>query len=72
MPWDAKYRSLLELAEACDVAVRWSCRSGVCHTCKTALVAGEIEYDPEPLDLPEKGDVLVCCCRPLGEVVLDL
>ena len=23
--------SLLELAEACDVPVRWSCRAGVCH-----------------------------------------
>jgi ferredoxin-NADP reductase len=60
LPWDTTYRSLLELAEACDIAVRWSCRTGVCHTCKTALVAGEVEYDPEPLDLPEKGDVLVC------------
>lgn len=72
MPWDAKYRSLLELAEACDVAVRWSCRSGVCHTCETALIAGNVEYDPEPLDPPAEGDALICCCRPRGDVVLDL
>ena len=72
LPWDAKYPSLLELAEACDVAVRWSCRSGVCHSCKTALIAGEVEYDPEPLDPPEQGDALICCCRPRGDVVLDL
>ena len=72
LPWDAKYRSLLELAEACDVAVRWSCRSGVCHTCETALIAGNVEYDPEPLDPPAKGDALICCCRPRGDVVLDL
>ncbi|HEX8880744.1 MAG TPA: MOSC and FAD-binding oxidoreductase domain-containing protein [Candidatus Acidoferrum sp.] len=72
LPWDAKYRSLLELAEACDVAVRWSCRSGVCHTCETALIAGKVEYDPEPLEPPAKGDALICCCRPGGEVVLDL
>jgi Flavodoxin reductases (ferredoxin-NADPH reductases) family 1 len=26
------YQSLLELAEGCDVPVRWSCRTGVCHT----------------------------------------
>src|SRR5262249_48095995 len=25
--WDAKYQNLLELAEACDVPVRWSCRT---------------------------------------------
>jgi len=72
LPWDAKYRSLLELAEACDVPVRWSCRTGVCHTCETALIAGNVEYDLEPLDPPPKGDALICCCRPRGEVVLDL
>jgi ferredoxin-NADP reductase len=72
LPWNAKYQSLLELAEACDVAVRWSCRTGVCHTCETALISGDVEYDPEPLDPPPKGDALVCCCRPRGEVALDL
>jgi ferredoxin-NADP reductase/MOSC domain-containing protein YiiM len=72
LPWDAKYRSLLELAETCDVAVRWSCRTGACHTCETALIAGDVEYDPEPLDSPAKGEALICCCRPRGEVVLDL
>jgi ferredoxin-NADP reductase/MOSC domain-containing protein YiiM len=72
LPWDAKYRSLLELAEACDVAVRWSCRTGVCHTCETALLAGDLQYDPEPLDPPAKGDALICCSRPRGEVILDL
>src|SRR5215470_2854647 len=72
LPWDAKYQSLLELAEACDVPVRWSCRAGVCHTCETALIAGGVEYDPEPLDPPAKGDALICCSRPRGEVILDL
>ena len=72
LPWNPKYRSLLELAEACDVAVRWSCRTGVCHTCETALVAGDVEYDPAPLDPPAKGEALICCSRPRGEVVLDL
>lgn len=72
LPWNAKYRSLLELAEACDVGVRWSCRSGVCHTCETALISGDVTYDPEPLDPPSMGDALICCCRPCREVVLDL
>jgi ferredoxin-NADP reductase/MOSC domain-containing protein YiiM len=70
--WDAKYRSLLELAEACDVPVKWSCRTGVCHTCETALIAGTVEYDPDPLDPPAKGDALICCAQPQGEVILDL
>ncbi len=33
--WDPEFQSLLELAEACDVPVRWSCRTGVCHTCES-------------------------------------
>ncbi len=70
--WDAKYQSLLELAEACDIPVRWSCRTGVCHTCESALIDGEVSYQPEPLQPPAQGNVLICCCRPSGETVLDL
>ncbi len=70
--WDDRYASLLELAEACDVAVRWSCRTGVCHTCVTGLLAGTVAYDPEPLDLPGDADALICCSRPEAPVTLDL
>src|ERR1700722_6791749 len=70
--WDPKFGSLLELAEACDVPVRWSCRSGVCHTCMTGLIAGSIIYNPEPLDMPAPGNVLVCCSQPNAGVTLDL
>jgi ferredoxin len=65
-------QSLLELAEACDIPVRWSCRTGVRHTCETALVAGSVSYRPEPIDAPADGNVLVCCCQPQGDVVIDL
>ena len=40
------FASILELAEACDVPVRWSCRTGVCHTCETGLLDGAVEYSP--------------------------
>lgn len=70
--WDPKYQSLLELAEACDVPVRWSCRAGVCHTCMTGLIGGAIRYDPDPLERPAPGNVLVCCSRPDSNVTLDL
>jgi ferredoxin-NADP reductase/MOSC domain-containing protein YiiM/ferredoxin len=66
------YQSVLELAEACDVPVRWSCRTGVCHNCESGLVAGTVVYDPEPLDRPAEGNLLVCCARPVGDVVIDL
>jgi ferredoxin-NADP reductase len=70
--WDRKFGSLLELAEACDVPVRWSCRTGVCHTCMTGLIGGSITYYPEPLERPAPGNVLVCCSQPNVNVTLDL
>ena len=66
------YGSVLELAEACDVPVRWACRTGVCHNCESGLVSGEIAYQPQPLDLPATGNLLICCSRPVGDLVVDL
>jgi ferredoxin-NADP reductase/MOSC domain-containing protein YiiM len=71
--WDAsRYGSILEMAEACDVPVRWACRTGVCHNCESGLVSGAVVYDPQPLDMPADGNVLVCCSRPTSDVVIDL
>jgi ferredoxin len=72
VPWSNDFGSLLEFAEACDVPVRWSCRTGVCHNCETTLVAGELDYNPDPVELPAEGSALICCSRPSGDVVLDL
>ncbi|HXS64670.1 MAG TPA: MOSC and FAD-binding oxidoreductase domain-containing protein [Streptosporangiaceae bacterium] len=70
--WSTGYGSLLELAEACDVPVRWSCRTGVCHTCETPLLSGAVRYSPEPVDEPGAGSTLICCAAPSRDVVLDL
>ena len=70
--WRRPDETLLELAEACDVPVRWSCRSGVCHNCESGLISGNVSYGPEPLDRPAPGIILICCCRPLEDVVIDL
>ena len=71
--WKASaYQSILELAEACDVPVRWACRTGVCHNCESGLVSGAVAYDPQPLDRPADGNLLVCCSQPIGDVVIDL
>jgi ferredoxin-NADP reductase/MOSC domain-containing protein YiiM len=70
--WRDDATSLLEFAEACDVPTRWSCRTGICHTCEVGLLAGAVAYDPAPIDLPADGNVLVCCATPRGDVVIDL
>jgi ferredoxin-NADP reductase/MOSC domain-containing protein YiiM len=70
--WAGSYASLLELAEACDVPVRWSCRTGVCQTCDTDVMAGNVSYAPDPVEVPADGSALICCSQPRGDVVLDL
>ena len=70
-PWSERVESLLDFAESCDVPVRWSCRTGVCHTCITAVLSGDVAYSPEPLERPGAAEALLCCSRPVGEVVLD-
>jgi ferredoxin-NADP reductase/MOSC domain-containing protein YiiM len=71
--WKASaYQSILELAEVCDVPVRWSCRTGVCHSCESGLVSGAVVYGPEPLEKPADGNLLVCCSQPIRDVVIDL
>jgi ferredoxin-NADP reductase len=70
--WADDYASLLELAEACDVPVRWSCRTGVCQTCETTLIAGTLGYDPDPVEPPADGSALICCSQPQDDIVLDL
>ncbi len=70
--WDQKFSSLLDFAEACDVPVRWSCRTGVCHTCESGLISGSVAYQPEPLESPGPGSLLICCSQPKGDVVIDL
>jgi ferredoxin-NADP reductase/MOSC domain-containing protein YiiM len=72
VPWDRRFNSLLELAEACDVPLHWSCRTGVCHACETGLIDGTITYSPEPIDAPPFGTILVCCSTPSAAVQLDL
>ncbi|HEX6526792.1 MAG TPA: 2Fe-2S iron-sulfur cluster-binding protein [Streptosporangiaceae bacterium] len=71
--WNPEFGTLLEFTEACDVPVRWSCRTGVCHTCETGLVSGPVAYTPDPLEAPAPGYALICCARPQDDaVVLDL
>jgi ferredoxin len=70
--WSEGSTSILELAEACDVPVQWSCRTGVCHTCETGLLDGRVDYSPEPLEEPADGNLLVCCSRPETDLAIDL
>jgi ferredoxin-NADP reductase/MOSC domain-containing protein YiiM len=70
--WSPGYPSILDLAEACDVPTRFSCRSGVCHVCVTGVVAGAVTYVQPPLEIPSDGEVLICSAAPESDLILDL
>ena len=71
--WDGTQDCLLELAEAHGVDADFSCRSGVCHTCMSSLMEGEIEYIHDDVFLPDEEDeVLICSAIPKTNIVLDL
>jgi len=72
VPWRDDMTSLLELAEACDIPTRWSCRTGICHTCEVGLLTGSVTYDPPPIDPPADVNILICCSTPRAEVAIDL
>jgi ferredoxin-NADP reductase/MOSC domain-containing protein YiiM len=70
--WSPGFHTLLEFAEACDVPTRYSCRSGVCHTCATPVIEGTTVYSPPPLEEPADDAVLVCIATPRSDLVLDI
>jgi ring-1,2-phenylacetyl-CoA epoxidase subunit PaaE len=60
-------RTILESAEAAGLALPYSCRAGVCSTCRTKVVSGTVAMDRnqalEDWEL-QAGFVLCCQARP--------
>lgn len=71
LPWDASCGSLLEFAEKNGVSIEAGCCAGDCHTCATAVKAGDIEYLRKLAQEPEKGTCLPCVAIPVTNVILD-
>ncbi|MCX2896643.1 pyridoxamine 5'-phosphate oxidase family protein [Pseudomonas mandelii] len=73
--WQPDGGSLLELAESRGLRPEFSCRGGSCGTCKTRLVSGQVNYPQAPAEIPDVGEVLICCAVPAQgsqPLVLDL
>ena len=70
--WDPSFETILDFAEAQGLRPDFSCRMGICHTCMSKLIEGEVEYVTEPLDMPDPGCVLICCSKPKTKVVVDV
>ncbi len=67
--------SIVDAAAGNGIDLPYSCKGGVCATCRTHVAEGEVDmalnYGLEPWEV-EAGFVLACQCRPLTDrVVLD-
>ena len=62
--WDPSKGTLLDLAESHGLTPAYSCRSGICQTCSTRLVAGSVTYPQPPMAPPPSGQALICCSYP--------
>ena len=62
--WDPSQGTLLDLAEKQGLKPAYSCRSGVCATCSTRIIEGDVGYVDPPLAETEDGHALICCSYP--------
>jgi ferredoxin len=70
--WREEAESLLAFIEDHGVQPDFSCRAGICGTCKQTLISGAVDYFEAPLDPPESNEVFLCCSRPKTSVVIEL
>ncbi|MCT1549709.1 hybrid-cluster NAD(P)-dependent oxidoreductase [Brevibacterium casei] len=66
--------TVLDAALAAGLTVPSSCESGMCGTCKSDLLSGEVEMSHEGGIRPKEiaaGKFLPCCSTPLSDLVID-
>lgn len=66
--------TVLDAALAAGLTVPSSCESGMCGTCKSDLLSGEVAMDHQGGIRPKEiaaGRFLPCCSTPLSDLVID-
>jgi ferredoxin-NADP reductase len=71
LPWDKRYRSILEFAEANDIEISSGCLFGDCGSCLTKVHEGGVKYIHDTMVVPGKGECLPCSSVPLGYLALE-
>ncbi|EPG6020935.1 MULTISPECIES: class I ribonucleotide reductase maintenance protein YfaE [Enterobacteriaceae] len=64
--------TILEQLESAGIQVESQCRSGYCGACRLKKKSGEVKYDNDPLAYVGQDEILPCCCRPCGPLVLAI
>lgn len=65
--------TVLDQANKQGVELPWSCRAGICGSCKQTLVSGEVDHPDAPaISAAERaeGKILACCAVPLTDLVI--
>jgi ferredoxin-NADP reductase len=68
-------QTLLSALREAGIPIASVCAEGVCGTCETAVISGEIDHRDHILTDEEKAagaTMMVCCSRSRGTLVLDL
>ena len=66
-------KTILEAAESAGAEIPFSCRAGVCQTCRTRLVAGEVDSEAPALDQQDRdaGYIYPCAAWAKVSCVID-
>lgn len=65
-------RSILEVLEDHGAGVPYSCREGLCATCRTPVLSGEVDHRDNVLSSSEKAankDIMICISRAKSDVL---
>ena len=68
-------QSIFEVCRSAGVSVVGSCLEGVCGTCETEIVEGEVDHRDSILNDEEKESnefLMICVSRCSGRLTLDL
>ncbi|ANI31485.1 2Fe-2S ferredoxin [Yersinia entomophaga] len=72
LPYPDNESNLLEVLEQHQIQVEYQCRSGYCGSCRIRLLKGEVCYAQQPLAFVQDGEILPCCCQPVGDIELEI
>jgi ferredoxin-NADP reductase len=67
-------KTVLEVAESVGVPIDYSCRIGICGTCKTKLLEGKVTMEVEEALTPDdkaQNIVLACQAKSVGNLVVE-
>lgn len=63
---------ILGFLERNGVEMNSHCREGLCGTCRTKLVHGQVNYpNGRPLGYVRDGEILPCCCHPTTDIKIE-